>query len=387
MSNEPKFHGFDMDVIMQTPTPFYYYDMGLLDQTIGQIIQETTGYPYRVHYAIKANSNPHIIKHIAHFGLGADVVSGGEIRLATENGFSAEDINFSGVAKTDWEIRLGLECGIGCFNVESAAELQVINAIAGDMGKTAPIAFRVNPDIDAHTHRYITTGTAANKFGIALDDLDAVIALGRKLSHVRLRGLHFHIGSQITQMQPFALLCDRVISLVERYDKRGIHFDHINVGGGLGIDYSAPDERPFAPFKDYFGTFKEGLTPLQGIPIHFELGRSIVASCGSLISRVVYIKENKGKKFALIDAGMNDLLRPALYGAHHVIQNLSSQGTASPYDVAGPVCESSDVFATDCLLAETHRGDLLAIRSAGAYGESMASCYNARPLPSSVFQQ
>ena len=388
MSNGPKFHGLDLDVIKQTPTPFYYYDMSLLDQTIDQIIQETEGQPFVVHYAIKANSNPHILKAIARRGLGADVVSGGEIRAAVENGFKADGINFSGVAKTDWEIRLGLECGIGCFNVESAAELQVINDIAGEMGKTAPVAFRVNPDIDAHTHRYITTGTAANKFGIALDDLDTLIELARQLSHIHLRGLHFHIGSQITEMQPFAMLCDTVIKLVDRYSEQGIHFDHINVGGGLGIDYSAPDERPFAPFKEYFGTFKERLTALHGMPIHFELGRSVVAACGSLISRVVYIKENKGKKFALIDAGMNDLMRPALYGAHHMIQNLTSQGTAmAPYDVAGPICESSDVFATDFPLPETRRGDILAIRSAGAYGESMASCYNSRPLPANVFSQ
>lgn len=388
MANGPKLQGFDMDVIRQTPTPFYYYNMDLLNQTIDRIIQETAGQPYVVHYAIKANSNPHILKTIASRGLGADVVSGGEIKVAIENGFKAADINFSGVAKTDWEIRLGLECGIGCFNVESAAELQVINDIAAEMGKTAPVAFRVNPDIDAHTHRYITTGTAVNKFGIAIDELDPVIALARQLSHVHLRGLHFHIGSQITQMQPFAMLCDTVITLVNRYSQQGIHFDHINVGGGLGIDYSAPDEHPFAPFSDYFGTFKMGLTALDGMPIHFELGRAVVAACGSLISRVIYIKENKGKNFALIDAGMNDLIRPALYDARHEVQNLTSDETVTaPYDVAGPVCESSDVFATDCQLPVTRRGDILAIRSAGAYGESMASCYNMRSLPASVFSQ
>lgn len=375
-----------MDVIERTPTPFYYYDMRLLDKTIDLIFQQTDDQPFMVHYAIKANSNPHILNAIARRGLGADVVSGGEIRVAIENGFKPEMINFSGVAKTDWEIQLGLECGIGCFNVESVAELEVINDIAGKMGKTAPVAFRVNPDIDAHTHRYITTGTAANKFGIALDDLDSIIEIALRLNHIHLRGLHFHIGSQITQMQPFAMLCDTVISLVERYRSQGISFDHINVGGGLGIDYEVPDEKPFAPFQDYFDTFKRGLAALQGMQVHFELGRSVVAPCGSLISKVVYIKENRGKHFALIDAGMNDLMRPALYGARHMIQNLTSGEPAStPYDVAGPVCESSDVFATDCLLPVTRRGDILAIRSAGAYGESMASCYNRRPLPGSAF--
>ncbi|MBQ6165908.1 MAG: diaminopimelate decarboxylase [Muribaculaceae bacterium] len=385
MVNQLRRHGFDMDVIEQTPTPFYCYDMNLLNRTIGRILQETAGAPYVVHYAIKANSNPHILSTIAHSGLGADVVSGGEIRVALNNGFKAENINFSGVAKTDWEIQLGLECGIGCFNVESSDELQVINDIAGKMGKTAPVAFRVNPDIDAHTHRFITTGTAANKFGIAMDELDSVIDLSQRMNHVKLLGLHFHIGSQITQMQPFVMLCDTINHMVERYNRLGIHFEHINVGGGLGIDYSSPDEHPFAPFRDYFDTFKKGLAPLHGMPIHFELGRAIVASCGTLISRVVYIKENKGKKFALIDAGMNDLIRPALYGAHHVIQNLTSNERAcETYEVAGPVCESSDVFATDCQLPLTRRGDILAIRSAGAYGESMASCYNMRPLPACV---
>ena len=387
MATRMRQHGFDMDVIERTRTPFYYYDMDLLNRTIDRIIQLTAGRPYVVHYAIKANSNPHILNAIARRGLGADVVSGGEIRVALENGFKAPNINFSGVAKTDWEIQLGLECGIGCFNVESPAELQVINDIAGKMKKTAPIAFRVNPDIDAHTHRYITTGTAANKFGIGLDELDEMIEVAHQLEHVNLRGLHFHIGSQITDMQPFEMLCDTVNLMIERYRGLGIDFDHINVGGGLGIDYSAPDEHPFAPFEDYFGTFKQRLSPLRDMPIHFELGRAIVAPCGTLISRVVYIKENKGKKFALIDAGMNDLIRPALYGAHHVIQNITSQETAmETYDVAGPVCESSDIFATSCHLPVTRRGDIIAIRSAGAYGESMASCYNMRPLPASVFK-
>lgn len=386
MGNRLDKHGFDLDVIERTPTPFYYYDMRLLEKTIDLIIQQTSGHPFMVHYALKANSNPHILRTISSHGLGADVVSGGEIRVALENGFKPEDINFSGVAKTDWEIRLGLDCGIGCFNVESTAELEVINDIAGKMGKTAPVAIRVNPDIDAHTHRYITTGTAANKFGITIDDLDTVVGIARRLNHVHLLGLHFHIGSQITQMQPFEMLCDTVNTLIGRYSKQGIHFDFVNMGGGLGIDYESPDEHPFAPFQDYFDTFSKHLTLNQGMQVHFELGRSVVAACGSLISRVVYIKENKGKHFALIDAGMNDLLRPALYSARHMIQNLTSnESDTAAYDVAGPVCESSDVFATDCLLPVTRRGDILAIRSAGAYGESMASRYNSRPLPGCVF--
>ena len=380
-------HGFLMDVVERTTTPFYYYDMHLLDETMDQILRHISGYPFQIHYALKANSNPHILRAISKRGLGADVVSGGEIQAAITHGFKPEEINFSGVAKADWEIRLGLESGIGCFNVESATELDVIDKLAGQMGKTAPIAIRVNPDIDAHTHKYITTGTAANKFGIGIEELDPMVTHARSLAHVNLVGLHFHIGSQITQMQPFIMLCDTINKLLERYESQGIRFPLINVGGGLGIDYTAPDEHPIAPFEDYFNTFKTHLTPRDGQQVHFELGRAIVGPCGSLIARVMYIKENRGKKFALIDAGMNDLIRPALYGAKHVIQNLTSlDQTVESYDVAGPVCESSDLFATDYQLPVTRRGDILAIRSAGAYGESMASCYNMRPLPPSVFQ-
>ena len=383
MPNGLQQHGFDMDVVKLTPTPFYYYDMNLLNRTVDLIMEQTKGKPYQVHYAIKANSNPHILKAISSRGLGADVVSGGEIKVAVDNGFMPADIFFSGVAKMDWEIQLGLELGIGCFNVESSAELHVINAIAGELGKKADIAFRVNPDIDAHTHRYITTGTAEGKFGIDIDELDKLVSSVRQMSHVNLRGIHIHIGSQIIDMQPFALLCDTANSLVKKYCREG--FDIINVGGGLGIDYTAPDERPFAPFEDYFGTFKRHLAVEPGMTVHFELGRSVVAACGTLMSRVVYVKEHKGKKYALIDAGMNDLIRPALYGANHVIQNLTSvEAPCEPYEVAGPVCESSDVFASSCLLPVTRRGDIIAIRSAGAYGESMASCYNSRPLPASL---
>ena len=374
-----------MDVVKRTPTPFYYYDMALLDKTIDLIYRQTRNNPFKIHYAVKANSNPHILKAISGHGIGADVVSGGELRTAVDNGFKPADINFSGVAKMDWEIKLGLELEIGCFNVESSAELNIINDIAGQMGKSANIVLRVNPDIDAHTHRYITTGTAANKFGISLGDLDELVGSTLRLRHVNLRGLHFHIGSQITQKQPFVMLCDTANSLLTKYRNQGFRFDIINVGGGLGIDYSAPDDHPFAPFEDYFDTFRRHLDVEPGMMVHFELGRSIVAACGTLMSRVVYIKEQQGRKFALIDAGMNDLLRPALYGASHVIQNLTSEeALREPYDVAGPICESSDVFATSCMLPLTRRGDIIAIRSAGAYGESMASCYNMRPLPASV---
>lgn len=379
-------HGFAMDLVEKTPTPFYYYDMDVLRSTIDEIKRCTAGFPFKVHYALKANGNPHIINEIMHHGLGADLVSGGELKAAVEAGFPTQDMNFSGVGKTDWEIRFGLSYDIGCFNVESVPELDVINQLAQEMGKTANIAFRVNPDIDAHTHKYITTGTADNKFGINIEVLESVINHALELPNIHLRGLHFHIGSQITIMQPFVMLCDTINGLLDHYDNRGIHFEIINVGGGLGIDYSTPDTHPLPDFESYFNTFKNHLKLRDNQELHFELGRSIVGECGTLFSRVTFVKESRNKKFVILDAGMTDLIRPALYEAHHEIQNLTSrESTQAIYDIVGPVCESSDVFAHDRSLPVTHRGDLIAIRSAGAYGESMASRYNMRALPHSVF--
>ena len=375
-----------MDLVAHAATPFYYYDMELLERTLEEIKRQTADVPFVVHYAVKANGNPQILKTISKHGLGTDLVSGGEINAALEAGFSAQEMTYSGVGKTDWEICLGLEKGIGCFNVESVPELDNIQALAAEMNKTARVAIRVNPDIDAHTHRYITTGTASNKFGINIEELERVINHVLELKNIDFMGLHFHIGSQITTMQPYAMLCDTINNLMDHYEQRGIHFKMINVGGGLGIDYDNPDEHPIPDFKAYFDTFKHGLKIRDNQLVHFELGRSIVAGCGSLIGRVVYVKENRNKKFVILDAGMTDLIRPALYEAQHKIQNLTADETATDtYDVVGPVCESSDVFAHDCCLPVTHRGDLIAIRSAGAYGESMASRYNMRSLPGSVF--
>lgn len=367
-------------------TPFYYYDMDLLRATLSDVKRLTAGSMMRVHYAVKANGSPCILSEIKAHGLGADLVSGGEIQAALDAGFHPHDLVFSGVGKTDWEIRLGLEHEIGCFNIESIPELEVVNELAAEMGKTAKITIRVNPDIDAHTHRYITTGTVDNKFGISLENLDDAVDRAMTMPHVHLRGLHFHIGSQITQMEPYVLLCETVNRLQDHFEERGIHYEIINVGGGLGIDYDHPDEHPIPDFEAYFGTFKRGLRLRNGQELHFELGRSIVGACGSLISRVTFIKENRDKKFVILDAGMNDLVRPALYQASHQVQNLTSVSTENEtYDVVGPVCESSDVFARDSQLPVTGRGDLMAIRSAGAYGESMSSTYNMRPLPRSVF--
>lgn len=381
------YNGLPINKLQDIPTPFYYYDMALLRATVQEIKRQTEGMGCEVHYALKANENKRIISEIAQMGLGADLVSGGEIKAALDAGFKPQNMSYSGVGKTDWEIRLGLELGIGCFNVESVPELEVIDQIAGEMGKQAPVAIRVNPDIDAHTHSYITTGTANNKFGISVDALPIALRQAKSMPHIQLKGLHFHIGSQITDMQPYRLLCTTVNMLLDKCGQDGINFEHINVGGGLGIDYDQPDLHPIPDFKQYFNIFKQGLKLSAGQHLHFELGRSVVGQCGSLISRVTYVKESRDKRFVILDAGMNDLIRPALYGAHHQIQNLSAPSDAPLHtcDVVGPVCESSDVFARDCTLPTTRRGDLIAIRSAGAYGESMASGYNLQPLPQAVF--
>ncbi len=366
-------------------TPYYFYDTGLLDYTLDLVQQAALPCNYRVHYAVKANANPVLLRHISHRGLGADCVSGNEIRRALECGFAASDIVYAGVGKTDREIEYALRQGIYCFNCESLPEIEVIDGIAGQLGMKARIALRVNPNVDAHTHHYITTGIEENKFGIYLYDLRRVIAESLRLAHVELLGLHFHIGSQITDMTVFRGLCLRVNEILEGIRERGVNFSYINFGGGLGIDYQEPDEHPCADFKAYFNTFAEFFQPTPHLQVHFELGRSIVAQCGSLISTVLYVKEGKKRKFVVLDAGMNDLLRPALYQAYHKIENVTSRLPEEKYDVVGPVCESADCFGKDVTLPATRRGDMIAIRSCGAYGEAMASRYNLRDLAPAVY--
>ena len=366
-------------------TPYYFYDTGLLDYTLDIVQQVALPCNYRVHYAVKANANRVLLRHISHRGLGADCVSGNEIRRALECGFAASDIVYAGVGKTDREIEYALRQGIYCFNCESLPEIEVIDGIAGRLGMKARIALRVNPNVDAHTHHYITTGIEENKFGIYLYDLRRVIAESLRLAHVELLGLHFHIGSQITDMTVFRGLCLRVNEILEGIRERGVNFSYINFGGGLGIDYQEPDEHPCADFKAYFNTFAEFFQPTPHLQVHFELGRSIVAQCGSLISTVLYVKEGKKRKFVVLDAGMNDLLRPALYQAYHKIENVTSRLPEEKYDVVGPVCESADCFGKDVTLPATRRGDMIAIRSCGAYGEAMASRYNLRDLAPAVY--
>ncbi|MBR5844292.1 MAG: diaminopimelate decarboxylase [Bacteroidaceae bacterium] len=371
---------FPIEAFGGVSTPFYYYDMPLLRSTLATVCACRPPGSV-VHYALKANSNAQLLKLISQSGLGADCVSGGEIEAAVACGFAPDKIVYSGVGKTDAEIRLALSLAIACINVESVAELEVIDAIASECGVVAPVAIRVNPHIDAHTHHYITTGLSENKFGIDISQLHAVVDRVLNMKHVRLRGLHFHIGSQITTLQPYEALCEVVNRLQDEMELRGVKMDYINVGGGLGVDYEYPDEHPIPDFASYFGTFARLLQLREGQALHFEPGRSIVCQCGTLISRVLYIKEGLHKRFAIVDAGMTDLMRPALYQASHKIENLTSQGALCKYDVVGPICESSDSFGHDVALNEAQRGDFIAIRSAGAYGESMASRYNSRQLP------
>ena len=373
---------FPIEKLEGLRTPFYYYDTELLRQTLRTINDEAGRHEgFVVHYAIKANANPKLLKIIREAGLGADCVSGGEIEACIQAGFPSSKIVFAGVGKSDWEINLGLGNDIFCFNVESIPELEVINELAAAKGKTARVAFRLNPNVGAHTHANITTGLAENKFGIAMRDMIPIIEHAQQLQNVKVVGLHFHIGSQILDMGDFEALCNRVNDLQQELERHRISVEHINVGGGLGIDYAHPNRVPVPDFKAYFDTYAKKLKLRPGQTLHFELGRAVVAQCGSLITRTLYIKEGAVKRFAIVDAGFTDLIRPALYQAYHKIENITSNEPLEAYDVVGPICESTDVFAKQIDLNQTKRGDLLAIRSAGAYGEIMASQYNCRRLP------
>lgn len=376
---------FPIEKFRQLQTPFYFYDMELLRQTLETINTEASKHEgFVVHYAVKANANPQILRTIRQAGLGADCVSGGEIEASLKAGFPASKIVFAGVGKSDWEILLGLDNDIFCFNVESIPELEVINELASQRGKTARVAFRLNPNVGAHTHANITTGLAENKFGIDMNDMMSVMEEAQGMQHIKVVGLHFHIGSQILDMGDFEALCNRVNELQTELEKHRILVEHINVGGGLGIDYQHPNRVPIPDFKAYFDTYAKKLKLRPGQTLHFELGRAVVAQCGSLITKTLYIKKGATKQFCIVDAGFTDLIRPALYQAYHKIENISSEDAMQAYDVVGPICESTDVFAKHIDLNECRRGDILAIRSAGAYGEIMASQYNCRRLPQGI---
>jgi len=376
-----------INTFQQYKTPFFWYNMKLLANTLQAVKNESDKYGYHVHYAVKANANERILKTIEQYGFGADCVSGNEVLASAKAGFANNKIVFAGVGKSDEEITIGLEKDIFCFNVESIPELEVIDEIATKMGKIAKVALRINPNVNAATHHYITTGLQENKFGINMWEMEDVIKALENLKAIKLIGLHFHIGSQITKMQDFKGLCLRVNEIQEWFYARQIIVDHINVGGGLGIDYVNPDAGSIPDFEAYFKVFNDFLELRPKQSLHFELGRSIVGQCGSLITKVLYVKKGVQTNFAIVDAGMTELIRPALYQATHSIENLSSNLAPEKYDVVGPICESSDCFGKALLLPQTKRNDIIAIRSTGAYGEVMASQYNLRSLAKAYYSE
>ncbi|MEG1794506.1 MAG: diaminopimelate decarboxylase [Rikenellaceae bacterium] len=377
----------DINKVRHIKTPFYYYDMELLKKTIDIVKKESSQYGYHVHYALKANFDERVVSAMVEAGFGADCVSGNEVRYAIEKGVSPSKIVFAGVGKSDDEINYALQQGIFAFNCESKSELEVINELAQQMGVVARVALRINPNINPNTHKYITTGSGDNKFGISPIELKAIISELSELRSVKVEGLHFHIGSQIMDLSDFEKLAGRVNELQEWFEEKGLHFSSINVGGGLGIDYTNPLETPIPDFKSYFKIFADRLMLREGQQVHFELGRSLVGQCGTLITRVLYNKLTAaGTEFVIVDAGMTDLIRPSLYQAKHYISNISSIFVEKKrYNVGGPVCESSDVFDKDIELPVTSRGDVLAVSSVGAYGQSMSSHYNLRDLAKSVY--
>lgn len=370
---------FPVNKFQTLTTPFYYYNMQLLEDTL-KSLASANKYGFHIHYAVKANTNNRILKLIKQYGLGADCVSGGEVKKAIETGFPADHIVFAGVGKTDEEILYALNANIFCFNCESSQELEVINELAGKTNKIASVALRINPNVNAHTHHYITTGLEENKFGINVWELETLIPKIKTLKNINLVGIHFHIGSQITDLNVFKSLCVKVNEIQQWFKIHHVALQHINVGGGLGVDYQDPEGKPMPDFNQYFDVFAKFLELERGQQVHFELGRAIVAQCGSLISRVLYIKNGINTNFVILDAGMTELIRPALYQSYHKIENLSKQNSTAnfKYDVVGPICESSDCFGKSVQLPETLRGDIFALRSTGAYGEVMASNYNLR---------
>jgi diaminopimelate decarboxylase len=361
-------------------TPYYFYDLDLLNETLNCLESNAKGASFKVHYAVKANNNGEILQLISERGLGADCVSGGEIKWALEAGFHPEEIVFAGVGKTDEEITYALENEVGMIHCESLQEILVIDEIARELNTFANIALRLNPNVNPLTHEKISTGLKENKFGLTSLEFEELIGLYPTLKNIRIVGMHFHVGSQINDMSVFVELCDRINELAPIFTTCIGPLEYLNVGGGLGIDYYEPDANPIPDFEAYFEVFKTCLELDPSVPVHFELGRSIVGQCGSLHTKVLYIKKSEEKNFAVLDAGMTELLRPALYNAYHKMERLDGLETSEEfhYDIVGPICESSDCFGKDILLPELNRGDIITIRSCGAYAESMSLNYNGR---------
>jgi len=368
-------------------TPFWYYDMDLFRKSVAVAKAAAEAYDIKIHYSIKANSEPRLLEVVREAGFGVDCVSGNEVLYSIGEGFKAEDIVFAGVGKTDKELLVAMRSGIGSFNCESLEELKIIEQIAVENGLVANVSLRINPDVDAKTHKFISTGLEMDKFGIPKKDLGKVLEVLGRSSNICFKGLHFHIGSQITDVENvFANECKSANETVAFVEENGFKVDNIDLGGGLGIDYHNPDSHSIPEFDLWFRTIRENLHTREDQHIHVEPGRSIVGQCASLITKVIFVKEGEQKTFIIVDAGMNDLIRPALYGAYHKIENLTSTNRKlGLYDVAGPVCETADVLAEDRVLPLTERGDLLAIRSCGAYGSVMSSRYNMRTPAASIF--
>ena len=363
-------------------TPLYIYSRATLERHWHAFDSALGKHPHLICYAVKANSNIGILNVMAKLGSGFDIVSQGELERVLEAGGEASKVVFSGVAKSRAEIMRALEVGIRCFNVESIAELHHINQIAGEMGKIAPISLRVNPDVDAHTHPYISTGLKENKFGVSVDEAREVYKLAATLPHVKITGMDCHIGSQLTELQPFLDATDRLIRLIEQLKEDGITLKHLDLGGGLGVTYT--DETPPHP-SDYAAALLNKLKGYENLEIILEPGRAIAANAGILVAKVQYLKSNESRNFAITDTGMNDMIRPALYEAYMNIIEIDRtlEREKAIYDVVGPVCETSDFLGKQRKLAIAE-GDYIAQRSAGAYGASMSSNYNSRPRTAEV---
>ncbi|HEX22283.1 MAG TPA: diaminopimelate decarboxylase [Chromatiales bacterium] len=365
----------------QVGTPCYVYSRATFERHWRAFDEVFTGYDHLVCYAVKANANLAVLNLLARLGSGFDIVSGGELARVLAAGGDARKVVFSGVGKLEWEMRRALEVGIRCFNVESEAELETLNRVAGDMGRRAPLSLRVNPDVDAQTHPYISTGLKENKFGIDINAVEAVYRRAAGMANIEVLGVDCHIGSQLCEVSPIVDALDRLLALIDRLADQGIHLRHVDVGGGLGIAYNG--EAPPSP-ADYAEAI---LAPLRerGLEIVMEPGRAIAGNAGVLLTRVNYLKPGAEKHFAIIDAAMNDLMRPALYQAWQAIVPVvpRSEGETRVYDVVGPVCETGDFLGKDRELT-IEAGDLLAVRSAGAYGFTMSSNYNTRPRAAEV---
>ena len=363
-------------------TPLYIYSRATLERHWHAFDSALGEHPHLICYAVKANSNIGILNVMAKLGSGFDIVSQGELERVLAAGGEASKVVFSGVAKSRAEIMRALEVGIRCFNVESIAELHHINQIAGEMGKVAPISLRVNPDVDAHTHPYISTGLKENKFGVSVDEAREVYKLAATLPHVKITGMDCHIGSQLTELQPFLDATDRLIRLMEQLKEDGITLKHLDLGGGLGVTYT--DETPPHP-SDYATALLNKLKDYEDLEIILEPGRAIAANAGILVAKVQYLKSNESRNFAITDTGMNDMIRPALYEAYMNIIEIDRtlEREKAIYDVVGPVCETSDFLGKQRELAIAE-GDYIAQRSAGAYGASMSSNYNSRPRTAEV---